>query len=162
MTKRRRSVGEPFSGEIIPPVRLNEMQEKACTKIRDLFNGHETVLLHGVTSSGKTEIYIHLMHEQLARGRQVLYMLPEIALTSQIIERLRRHFGDTIGVFHSRLTTAARREVWRKVSDGTLRAVLGVRSSLFLPFRDLGLIIVDEEHKFWWCSSMTRRTLSCP
>ena len=144
--KRKRSAVGPYSGEIIPPVRLNEMQEQAIIKIRELYNEHETVLLHGVTSSGKTEIYIHLMQEQLARGRQVLYMLPEIALTSQIIERLRRHFGDSIGVFHSRLTTAARREVWRKVSDGTLRAVLGVRSSLFLPFSDLGLIIVDEEH----------------
>jgi primosomal protein N' (replication factor Y) len=86
------------------------------------------------------------MQEQIARGRQVLYMLPEIALTTQIIERLQKHFGASIGVFHSRLTPATRREVWRKVSDGTLLAVLGVRSSLFLPFRDLGLIIVDEEH----------------
>jgi len=73
-------------------------------------------------------------------------MLPEIALTTQIIERLRKHFGSAIGVFHSRLTPAARRKVWKKVSDGSLRAVLGVRSSLFLPFSDLGLIIVDEEH----------------
>ena len=116
------------------------------TRSSSLFADRDTVLLHGVTSSGKTEIYIHLMKEQMEQGRQVLYMLPEIALTTQIIERLRKHFGPAIGVFHSRLTPAARREVWKKVSDGSLRAVLGVRSSLFLPFSDLGLIIVDEEH----------------
>lgn len=143
---KRRMADDECCGEIIPPARLNELQEQAYVRIRKLFSDHEAVLLHGVTSSGKTEIYIHLMQEQISLGRQVLYMLPEIALTSQIIDRLRRHFRDTIGVYHSRLTPAARREVWRRVSDGTLRAVLGVRSSLFLPFSDLGLIIVDEEH----------------
>jgi len=132
--------------EIIKPSELNRVQKVAYDSVRQMFADHETVLLHGVTSSGKTEIYIHLMREQLDQGKQVLYMLPEIALTTQIIERLRKHFGSTIGVFHSRLTPAARRKVWQKVSDGSLRAVLGVRSSLFLPFSDLGLIIVDEEH----------------
>jgi len=132
--------------EIIKPSELNRVQQVAYDSVRQMFADHETVLLHGVTSSGKTEIYIHLMREQLDQGKQVLYMLPEIALTTQIIERLRKHFGSTIGVFHSRLTPAARRKVWQKVSDGSLRAVLGVRSSLFLPFSDLGLIIVDEEH----------------
>ncbi len=132
--------------EIIKPSELNRVQQEAYDSVRQMFADHETVLLHGVTSSGKTEIYIHLMREQLDQGKQVLYMLPEIALTTQIIERLRKHFGSTIGVFHSRLTPAARRKVWQKVSDGSLRAVLGVRSSLFLPFSDLGLIIVDEEH----------------
>jgi len=128
------------------PASLNTLQTEAYSTIIQLFNERDVVLLHGVTSSGKTEIYIHLMHEQLATGKQVLYMLPEIALTTQIIERLRKHFGSSIGVFHSRLTPSARREVWKKVSDGTLRAILGVRSSLFLPFRELGLIIIDEEH----------------
>ena len=142
--KRREETSTP--GEVIMPATFNEVQSGAYNTIRELFSDHEAVLLHGVTSSGKTEIYIHLMMEQLAQGRQVLYMLPEIALTTQIIERLQRHFGDSIGVFHSRLTPAARREVRRRVSDGTLKAVLGVRSSLFLPFRDLGLIVVDEEH----------------
>lgn len=132
--------------EIIKPSELNRVQQVAYDSVRQMFADHETVLLHGVTSSGKTEIYIHLIREQLDQGKQVLYMLPEIALTTQIIERLRKHFGSTIGVFHSRLTPAARRKVWQKVSDGSLRAVLGVRSSLFLPFSDLGLIIVDEEH----------------
>ncbi len=132
--------------EIIKPSELNRVQQEAYDSVRQMFADHETVLLHGVTSSGKTEIYIHLIREQLDQGKQVLYMLPEIALTTQIIERLRKHFGSTIGVFHSRLTPAARRKVWQKVSDGSLRAVLGVRSSLFLPFSDLGLIIVDEEH----------------
>ena len=141
----RKSEGEE-SREPVPPSSLNSVQQTAHQGIKQLFEERGTVLLHGVTSSGKTEIYIHLMKEQMELGRQVLYMLPEIALTTQIIERLRRHFGPAIGVFHSRLTPAARREVWKNVSDGTLRAVLGVRSSLFLPFSDLGLIIVDEEH----------------
>ncbi len=144
--RKRRSSKPAFSGEIIMPASLNEVQSAAYESILKQFREKETVLLHGVTSSGKTEIYIHLIQEQLSEGRQVLYMLPEIALTTQIIERLQRHFGASIGVFHSRLTPAMRREVWSKVSNGTLRAVLGVRSSLFLPFSDLGLIIVDEEH----------------
>ncbi|MCK7539027.1 MAG: DEAD/DEAH box helicase [Marinilabiliales bacterium] len=93
------------AGRYIPPVRLNETAGGSIsTKSESCSMSMRLYLLHGVTSSGKTEIYIHLMQEQLARGRQVLYMLPEIALTSQIIERLRRHFGDSIGVFHSRLT----------------------------------------------------------
>jgi primosomal protein N' (replication factor Y) len=146
VTRRKRRSASTGDREIAIPASLNEVQARARDTIRELFRERETVLLHGVTSSGKTEIYIHLMQEELDRGRQVLYMLPEIALTTQIIDRLHRHFGDAIGVFHSRLTPAARREVRRKVSDGTLSAVLGVRSSLFLPFRDLGLIIVDEEH----------------
>ena len=144
--KRRGSRKKAYAGEVIMPAPLSPVQEKVYGIIKELYHEHDVVLLHGVTSSGKTEIYIHMMQEQLAQGRQVLYMLPEIALTTQIIERLKRHFGDDIGVFHSRLTPAARRDVWSSVQTGTLRAVLGVRSSLFLPFTDLGLIIVDEEH----------------
>jgi primosomal protein N' (replication factor Y) len=132
--------------ELIEPLQLNELQYEAFNRMKELFADHEVVLLHGVTSSGKTEIYIHLIHEQLTRGRQVLYLLPEISLTTQIIERLRKHFGASIGVYHSRLTPAGRRDVWKRVRDGSLGVVLGVRSSLFLPFSDLGLIIVDEEH----------------
>lgn len=145
--KRRKikKAGEDDESLCLPSA-LNAVQEEAYKNISMMFTEQQVVLLHGVTSSGKTEIYIHLMQEQLAAGRQVLYMLPEIALTTQIIERLRKHFGSSIGVFHSRLTPSARRDVWQKVNDGTLRAVLGVRSSLFLPFRDLGLIIIDEEH----------------
>jgi primosomal protein N' (replication factor Y) len=146
--RRRRPVVEEKEVNPVPvaPAELNRVQREAFDSIRQLFADREAVLLHGVTSSGKTEIYIHLMKEQMEQGRQVLYMLPEIALTTQIIERLRKHFGSSIGIFHSRLTPAARREVWKKVSDGSLRAILGVRSSLFLPFSDLGMIIVDEEH----------------
>ncbi len=131
---------------VIMPSELTHVQNEAYTQIKELFHDQEVVLLHGVTSSGKTEIYIHMIREQLAKGRQVLYMLPEIALTTQIIERLRKHFGASIGVYHSRLTPAARQDVWRRIGNGSLGAVLGVRSSLFLPFKDLGLIIVDEEH----------------
>jgi len=144
--RRKRKNAAEGSPEVITPVVLTERQGIVFTEIKEFFRDHEVVLLHGVTSSGKTEIYIHLIQEQIDLGKQVLYMLPEIALTEQVIERLKRHFGDSIGVFHSRLTPASRRKVWEKVSNGTLRAVLGVRSSLFLPFKELGLIIVDEEH----------------
>ncbi|MGB8358482.1 MAG: primosomal protein N' [Bacteroidales bacterium] len=144
---RKKRVLKPGTEDVVTmPAELTEVQNEAYTKILELFRSHEVVLLHGVTSSGKTEIYIHMIREQLARGRQVLYMLPEIALTTQIIERLQKHFGASIGVYHSHLTSAARQDVWRRVGNGSLGAVLGVRSSLFLPFRDLGLIIVDEEH----------------
>jgi primosomal protein N' (replication factor Y) len=143
---RRKKAGGAVPDSPVPPAVLNTVQSRAYETLRKQLCDHEVVLLHGVTSSGKTEIYIHLIQEQLDSGRQVLYMLPEISLTTQIIERLRKHFGDGIGVYHSRLTPASRRDVWKRVKDGSLRAVLGVRSSLFLPFRDLGLIIVDEEH----------------
>ncbi len=144
--RKKRNSASSSEAEVIPPAELNALQNEAFAKVKELFNDHEVVLLRGVTSSGKTEIYIHLITEQLARGRQVLYMLPEIALTTQIIERLQKHFGTAIGVYHSRLTPAARQDVWKSAGNGSLGVVLGVRSSLFLPFKDLGLIIVDEEH----------------
>ena len=129
---------------------LSEAQQSAYNKIKNIFDDKDIVLLHGVTSSGKTELYIHLIEEQLKKGRQVLYMLPEIALTTQIIERLKRHFGSLTGVYHSRFSEPEKAEIWQKVAaDDPLngfRLILGVRSSLFLPFRNLGLIIVDEEH----------------
>lgn len=145
LKKKRISAGSA-EAEVTAPAELNDMQNEAYKRVKSLFADHEVVLLRGVTSSGKTELYIHLIMEQLAMGRQVLYMLPEIALTTQIIERLQKHFGSAIGVYHSRLTAAARQDVWRRAGNGSLGAVLGVRSSLFLPFKDLGLIIVDEEH----------------
>jgi primosomal protein N' (replication factor Y) len=145
-SKKKAIKGGSEATAAVPPYDLTTTQREAYEKINSLFGDHEVVLLHGVTSSGKTEIYIHLISEQLRKGKQVLYLLPEIALTSQIIERLQRHLGDTIGVYHSRLTNASRRDVWTRVNNGSLGVVLGVRSSLFLPFRDLGLIIVDEEH----------------
>ncbi len=110
--------------------------------------GLSICLLHGVTSSGKTEIYIHLIREMMAQGRQVLYLLPEIALTTQITERLRRVFGDDMGVYHSKFTDRQREEVYRlQLSDAPYRLILGVRSSVFLPFHRLGLVVVDEEHE---------------
>lgn len=138
-------------GEVSPPHALSLPQEEAYGRVKQLFNEHEVVLLHGVTSSGKTELYIHLIKEQMDLGRQVLYMLPEIALTTQIIERLRKHFGADIEIYHSRISAKARMEIWKRVNlpagaDGRINLVLGVRSSLFLPFADLGLVIVDEEH----------------
>ena len=126
---------------------LNEAQQQALGSINSQFETKEVVLLHGVTSSGKTQIYIRLIEQMLAAGRQVLYLLPEIALTTHIIERLRNHFGNNIGVYHSRFNDAERVEVWQKVLKGEYRIVLGARSSVFLPFSDLGLIIVDEEHE---------------
>jgi primosomal protein N' (replication factor Y) len=143
---RKKNTSAAGAVTVVPPSVLSRVQAQAYERLKEQLGDHEAVLLHGVTSSGKTEIYIHLIQEQLDSGRQVLYMLPEISLTTQIIERLRKHFGDRIGVYHSRLTPASRRNVWKRVKEGSLGAVLGVRSSLFLPFRDLGLIIVDEEH----------------
>ncbi|MGV8878541.1 MAG: replication restart helicase PriA [Sphingobacteriaceae bacterium] len=126
---------------------LSEQQQAAFSNIKQSFTEKEVVLLHGVTASGKTQIYIRLMEEALASGRQVLYLLPEIALTTHIIERLRQYFGATIGVYHSRFNENERVEVWRKVLNGEYKVVLGARSSVFLPFSDLGLLIVDEEHE---------------
>lgn len=127
---------------------LSEVQGQALTKIREDFKEKDCVLLQGVTSSGKTEVYIHLIEETIRQGKQVLYLLPEIALTVQIVKRLRRVFGDRVGVYHSGMTDNARAEMWRK-QNGTdpYPVVLGVRSSIFLPYQRLGLIIVDEEHE---------------
>jgi primosomal protein N' (replication factor Y) len=133
-----------------PLRRLSDSQLVAYNSITDLFKGKDIVLLHGVTSSGKTEIYIHLIEEQLKQGKQVLYMLPEIALTAQIILRLQKHFGKVTGVYHSRFNDQERVEIWKRVADENpdtgYRLILGVRSSIFLPFNNLGLVIIDEEH----------------
>jgi primosomal protein N' (replication factor Y) len=133
-----------------PVKQLSEAQSAAFSSVKSQFLEKDIVLLHGVTSSGKTEIYIHLIEEQLKNGRQVLYLLPEIALTTQIILRLKRHFGAITGVYHSRFSDPEKVEIWKKVAENDhlkgYRLILGVRSSLFLPFSDLGLIIVDEEH----------------
>ncbi|MCU0474094.1 MAG: primosomal protein N' [Bacteroidales bacterium] len=129
---------------------LSESQQTAFNSIKNSFNKKDIVLLHGVTSSGKTEIYIHLIEEQLKLGKQVLYMLPEIALTTQIILRLQKHFGAVTGVYHSRFNDQEKVEIWKRVADEDpetgYRLILGVRSSIFLPFSDLGLVIIDEEH----------------
>ncbi|MFM2135153.1 MAG: hypothetical protein RL021_553, partial [Bacteroidota bacterium] len=144
----------PGDGELLPLVTLTPSQQKAHDEITAAWQQQDTVLLHGVTSSGKTEIYLHLIEAALARGEQVLYLLPEIALTTQIIQRLRKYLGDRVGVYHSKYTSNERVEIWNRVlgfraeEPGKQRSqvVLGARSSLFLPFSRLGLVIVDEEH----------------
>ncbi|MBO5707278.1 MAG: primosomal protein N' [Bacteroidaceae bacterium] len=127
---------------------LSDAQQTAMNSIRAAWEEKDVCLLHGVTSSGKTEIYIHLINEVLAQGRQVLYMLPEIVLTSQLTDRLRKVFGDRLGVYHSRYTDAERVEVYRKqVSGNPYDIIVGVRSSVLLPFHNLGMVIIDEEHE---------------
>ena len=127
---------------------LNEAQQKAYSQIMATFMQKNVCLLHGVTSSGKTEIYIHLIEQVIKSGKQVLYLLPEIALTTQITQRLTRVFGNKLGVYHSKFPDAERVEIWQKQLTGhDYDVILGVRSSVFLPFRRLGLVIVDEEHE---------------
>jgi len=126
---------------------LSVQQQDVLADIKQQFEQKDVLLLHGVTSSGKTQIYIRLIEEMLAQGKQVLYLLPEIALTTHIIERLRQYFGGNIGVYHSRFNDNERVEVWQKVLNNEYKVILGARSSVFLPFADLGLIIVDEEHE---------------
>jgi len=125
---------------------LTEVQELALQQLQESFKEKQVVLLHGVTSSGKTLLYVKLMEQYLKDGKQVLYLLPEIALTSQIIRRLQKHFGGYIGIYHSKFNQNERVEIWNKIKSGELKIVLGARSALFLPFADLGFVIVDEEH----------------
>lgn len=128
------------------PVLLSEKQEEARNEILKCFEQQNTALLFGVTGSGKTEIYIDLIRRALEGGSQVLYLLPEIALTTQIVQRLRKNFGSEMGVYHSKFSDNERVEVWNGVLNNKFRLVVGVRSSVLLPFDNLGLIIVDEEH----------------
>jgi primosomal protein N' (replication factor Y) len=136
----------------LPPTQelhaLNDAQQEAYDRMVETFRDKNVCLLHGVTSSGKTEIYTHLIRDTLRAGRQVLYLLPEIALTTQLTHRLQQFFGEGLGVFHSGISNGARIELWNRLLNGEeYPVVLGVRSSVFLPFRDLGLVIVDEEHE---------------
>lgn len=127
---------------------LGDAQRRAFDEIQDTFKTKNVTLLHGVTSSGKTEIYIHLIDKTLREGGQVLYLLPEIALTVQIMKRLRNVFGDRLGIYHSKYSDAERVEIWkRQLSDNPYGVILGARSALFLPFSNLRLVIVDEEHE---------------
>lgn len=125
---------------------LSDAQEAALNDIKKSFTTHNVALLHGITGSGKTQIYIKLIEDALRLGKQTLYMLPEIALTAQTIRRLQQHFGGNIAVYHSRFNASERVEIWNRVKTGDIKIVLGARSSLFLPFVTLGLVIVDEEH----------------
>lgn len=129
------------------PAVLSESQNQALVEIKQHFEEKQTVLLHGITGSGKTEIYIQLIRETLESGSQVLLLLPEIALTTQIVSRLQQVFGSQMGVYHSKYSDNERVEVWNGVLSGRFSFVVGVRSSIFLPFDSLGLIIVDEEHE---------------
>jgi len=125
---------------------LTGTQQSACDAIDNLFVEKLVCLLHGITASGKTQIYIKQIEKFIAAGKQVLYLLPEIALTSQIIRRLQKNFGGYIGIYHSKFNQNERIEIWNKVKSGELKIVLGARSSLLLPFSELGLVIIDEEH----------------
>ena len=128
---------------------LSESQTIALNEINKSFNQNDVTLLHGVTSSGKTEIYVQLIDLAIKQGRQVLYMLPEIALTTQLISRLQNYFGEKIAIYHSKYSISERVEVWNNVLNNKSKAqiIIGARSSLFLPFSKLGLLIVDEEHE---------------
>jgi len=130
-------------------VTLNSYQQEAFNAVNKSFELNKTALLHGVTSSGKTEVYVKLIAQCLEEGKQALYLLPEIALTSQVIDRLRQYFGNKIAVYHSKYSIYERVEVWNNVLANADKAqiVIGVRSSLFLPFSNLGLVVVDEEHE---------------
>lgn len=137
--------GEPHPESIKP---LNEAQQEAYNQIVFSFLKKNVVLLHGVTSSGKTEIYIHLIRQALERKQQVLYLLPEIALTVQVRQRLQRVFGDRLGIYHSKYSDAERVEIWKKqMSQNPYGVILGARSAVLLPFSNLGLVIIDEEHE---------------
>ncbi|MEI6555281.1 MAG: primosomal protein N' [Paludibacter sp.] len=141
----RLDISEIQTAEVYP---LNEFQQTAFTEIEKQFSEKPVILLHGVTSSGKTELYIHLIKKALADGKQVLYLVPEIALTTQLTTRLKRVFGKRLGVYHSKFSDAERVEIWNNVlNDKSYDVIIGVRSSIFLPFRQLGLVIVDEEHE---------------
>lgn len=125
---------------------LTQAQNDALQEVQAAFTTNQTCLLHGVTGSGKTHIYIQLIEEQIQQNKQSLYLLPEIALTSQIIKRLKTYFGGKVGIYHSKFSDAERVEIWNKTLDGTYKVVIGARSAVFLPFQNLGLVIVDEEH----------------
>ncbi len=125
---------------------LNESQKKALIEIDIAFQKKEVCLVHGITSSGKTQLYIKQIEKFVAEGKQVLYLLPEITLTAQIIRRLQVSFGGNIAIYHSKFNNNERIEIWNKIKTGELKIILGARSALFLPFKELGLIVIDEEH----------------
>ncbi|MEO0584595.1 MAG: primosomal protein N' [Bacteroidota bacterium] len=141
-----------LSGYDAPPqeITLNAAQQQAVEEIDTIFSAdkRKPVLLHGITGSGKTHIYVHLLKEAIAQGKQALYLLPEITLTKQIIDRVQQELGTSVGVYHSRFNDQERVEIWHKVRKREYDVVIGVRSAIFLPFQDLGVIVVDEEHDY--------------
>lgn len=138
---------EEYDSKYTQEINLSEEQLRAKKEIHEQLASKETLLLHGITGSGKTEIFISLIREALEGGSQVLYLLPEIALSIQIVSRLRKIFGNRMGIYHSRFSDNERVEVWKKLASGELSFIVGVRSSVFLPFDNLGLVIIDEEHE---------------
>lgn len=145
--KRRRTQIAPYDGPIEPMHNLSTAQSKSADEIESFWKeGKDIVLLHGVTSCGKTDIYIHLIQKQLQVGKNVLYLVPEIALTTQLTSRLQRIFGDLLTVYHSRFTTAERENLYHEAGRTEPHVVIGARSAIFLPIRNMGLVIVDEEH----------------
>ena len=138
-----------FNGETSALKKLNDYQKQALKEIKTSFTTKDVILLHGITSSGKTEVYTKLIQETLDSGKQALFLLPEIALTTQIISRLQNYFGNQISVFHSKYSMNERVEVWNNVLENKPKAqiILGARSSIFLPFNNLGIVVVDEEHE---------------
>ncbi|TZF84008.1 primosomal protein N' [Pedobacter sp. BS3] len=136
-----------YEEELLQHFVLSPAQQGALEAVEAQFEEKDVVLLQGVTASGKTQLYIRLIEKAIARGRQVLYLVPEIALTTQLIERLKKYFGNTIGVYHSKFSDNERAETWNKLLKNEYQIVLGARSSVFLPFSNLGLIVVDEEHE---------------
>ena len=138
-----------YKGETSALKKLNNYQKQALKEIKTSFTTKDVILLHGITSSGKTEVYTKLIQETLDSGKQALFLLPEIALTTQIISRLQNYFGNQISVFHSKYSMNERVEVWNNVLENKPKAqiILGARSSIFLPFNNLGLVVVDEEHE---------------
>lgn len=133
--------------QLFSTFQLNEEQQNAYNSILSLFTKKEVVLLHGVTASGKTQVYIKIIEHYIKQGQTSLYLLPEIALTSQITERLKIYFGDELVVYHSRFNDNERVEVWEKVLNGQCKVVVGARSAIFLPFQNLGIVVIDEEHE---------------
>ncbi len=134
--------------ETEPLHKLNKEQKEAYNNIQESFKEKNVCLLHGVTSSGKTEIYTHLIQDTLKQNKQVLYLVPEIALTSQLTDRLKQFFGEKVGIYHSSINNNERVEIWNNLLEGNgYQIILGVRSSVFLPFKNLGLVIIDEEHE---------------
>jgi primosomal protein N' (replication factor Y) len=126
---------------------LSAAQSVALSEIDQKFKEKDVVLLYGVTASGKTQLYIKLIEQAIAAGGQALFLLPEIALTTQIVERIKKYFGDAIGVYHSKFNDFERVEIWNKVLNGQYKIILGARSAIFLPFQDLNFVVVDEEHE---------------
>ena len=150
LQKVRKDRSVSYSGNVHAFSPLNEIQTQALEKIHTAFEKHAICLLHGVTASGKTELYFRLIQETIDQGKQVLFLLPEIAITAQMVDRLNHVFGNVVGVYHSRFNPNERVEVWMKTlagADKGYKIIIGARSAVFLPFTDLGLVIVDEEHE---------------